>query len=161
MLHRVRAGGSTRPAGRGAHGLSPTHAGRDPSGTEAGPDRGAHGPVPDGARTLRPVPCGDVPDPSPRVAVDPPEALVSTDLVDASRAAPSDRATHARRALVLLAVGVFQVWLWTTRLVNLLGDPEPRTTGFVVVHAVLYLAAFGAAFVLLGMGWRMRREARA
>lgn len=69
-------------------------------------------------------------------------------------------ATHRRRALVLLAVGAFQVWLWTTRLVNLLGDPEPRTTGFVAVHAVLYTAAFGCAGVLLAMGWRMRREAR-
>lgn len=72
-----------------------------------------------------------------------------------------DRRTHGRRALLLLAVGLFQVWLWTTRLVNLLGDPEPRTTGFVVVHAVLYTAAFGAAGVLLALGWRMRREARA
>lgn len=67
---------------------------------------------------------------------------------------------HARRAWLLLAVGGFQVWLWTTRLVNLLDDPEPRTTGFVVVHAVLYVAAFGAAGLLLALGWRMRREAR-
>ncbi len=69
--------------------------------------------------------------------------------------------THARRAWVLLLVGAFQVWLWTTRLVNLVNDPEPRTTGFVVVHAVLYVAAFGAAGVLLALGWRQHREARA
>lgn len=131
------------------------------AGVRATPGGAAHGPFPDGAGTVRPVPCGPVPDPSPRVAADLPEALVSTDLADAPRTTPTDRATHGRRALVLLAVGVFQVWLWTTRLVNLLGDPEPRTTGFVVVHALLYVAAFGAAFVLLGMGWRMRREARA
>ena len=68
--------------------------------------------------------------------------------------------THRRRGLVLLAIGVFQVWLWVTRVVNLLQDPEPRSTGFVVVHAVLYAAAFGCAFVLLWIGWRMRREAR-
>lgn len=68
--------------------------------------------------------------------------------------------THGRRALLLLGVGLFQVWLWTTRLYNLVQDPEQRTTGFVVVHAVLYLAAFGAAGVLLALGWRMRRESR-
>lgn len=86
---------------------------------------------------------------------------MSIDLAGAPRTAPTDRATHGRRALVLLGLGLFQVWLWTTRLVNLVGDPEPRSTGFVVVHAVLYVAAFGAGFLLLGMGWRMRREARA
>lgn len=69
--------------------------------------------------------------------------------------------THARRAWLLLLVGAFQVWLWTTRLVNLANDPEPRTTGFVVVHTVLYVAAFGAALALLALGWRQRREARA
>lgn len=69
-------------------------------------------------------------------------------------------ATHRRRGLVLLGLGLFQVWLWVTRVINLVNDPEPRTTGFIVVHAVLYAAAFGAAFVLLGIGWRMWREAR-
>lgn len=68
--------------------------------------------------------------------------------------------THRRRALVLAGLGLFQVWLWTTRLVNLVNDAEPRTTGFIVVHAMLYLAAFGTAFVLLGLGWRMWREAK-
>lgn len=72
----------------------------------------------------------------------------------------SSPATHRRRGWALLLIGVFQVWLWTTRLINLVNDPEPRTTGFVAVHAVLYTAAFGAAFVLLAIGWRMRREAR-
>ena len=70
-------------------------------------------------------------------------------------------AVHGRRGLVLLAIGVFQVWLWSTRLMNLMQDPEPRSTAFIVVHAVLYLAAFGAAGVLLALGWRMRREAKA
>ncbi len=91
------------------------------------------------------------------------EALVTTPLE--TRPTTSDdvttpAATHRRRGYVLLVLGLFQVWLWVTRLVNLVQDPEPRTTGFVVVHAVLYVAAFGCAFVLLGMGWRMWREAR-
>lgn len=68
---------------------------------------------------------------------------------------------HRRRAWLLLAVGAFQVWLWTTRLYNLASDPTPRTAGFVAVHAVLYAAAFAAAGVLLVLGWRMRREATA
>lgn len=80
--------------------------------------------------------------------------------LDESRTTLSTPAAHRRRGLVLLAIGLFQVWLWTTRVINLLGDPEPRTTGFIVVHAVLYLAAFGCAGVLLAIGWRMRREAR-
>lgn len=84
---------------------------------------------------------------------------MTTPLLD-DRHAVTDATTHRRRAWVLLALGAFQVWLWTTRVVNLVNDPQPRTTGFVVVHAVLYTAAFGAAFVLLGMGWRMWREAR-
>lgn len=70
-----------------------------------------------------------------------------------------DRRTHGRRAWLLVALGAFQLWLWTTRLVNLVNDPQPRTAAFVAVHAVLYVAAFGTAFVLLGLGWRMRREA--
>lgn len=68
--------------------------------------------------------------------------------------------THRRRAWLLLAVGSFQVWLWVTRLWNLTNDPTPRSTGFVVVHAVLYVTALAAAAVLLALGWRMRREAR-
>ena len=78
----------------------------------------------------------------------------------ASDAVRTPTSVHRRRALVLAALGAFQVWLWATRVINLVNDPEPRTTGFVVVHAVLYTAAFGAAFVLLGLGWRMWREAR-
>lgn len=77
---------------------------------------------------------------------------------------PAQRLTtpsrHRRRGLLLLAIGLFQVWLWVTRLVNLANDPTPRTTGFVVVHAVLYGAAFACAGVLLVLGWRMRSEAR-
>lgn len=84
---------------------------------------------------------------------------MTTPLLD-DRPAVTDATTHRRRGWVLLALGAFQVWLWTTRAINLVNDPEPRTTAFVVVHAVLYAAAFGTAFVLLGMGWRMWREAR-
>jgi hypothetical protein len=68
-------------------------------------------------------------------------------------------AVHGRRGVMLLAIGVFQLWLWTTRLVNLVQDSEPRTTAFIVVHAALYGASFGAAGVLVALGWRMRREA--
>lgn len=83
-----------------------------------------------------------------------------TTATEAPPRAVTTAATHRRRGGLLLGLGLFQVWLWATRVVNLLQDPEPRSAAFVVVHALLYAAAFGCAFVLLGLGWRMRREAR-
>lgn len=69
-------------------------------------------------------------------------------------------ARHARRGTILLLIAAFNVWLWVTRAINLFQDPEPRTTGFIVVHAILYGVSFGLAFVLAGMGWNMHREAK-
>ena len=111
------------------------------------------------SRGAAPGHCDRPRDPRP----DPGRGTVSTPL-DTRPTASDDVRTparvHRRRGLVLLVLGAFQVWLWVTRLVNLANDPEPRTTAFVAVHAVLYTAAFAAAFVLLGLGWRMWREAR-
>jgi hypothetical protein len=67
---------------------------------------------------------------------------------------------HRRRGLVLLALAVFQFWLWGTRIVNLLGDTGSFSAAFVAVHTVLYVAAIGAGVVLAVMGWRMFDEAR-
>ncbi|MBS3940403.1 MAG: hypothetical protein KG028_05530 [Actinobacteria bacterium] len=69
---------------------------------------------------------------------------------------------HRRRAVVLLALAVFQFWLWGTRIYNLLGDSTVEyTLAFVLVHLVLYAAAIGAGVVLTVLGLRMWREARA
>jgi polyferredoxin len=83
-----------------------------------------------------------------------------TTSLDERRSTGPSATTHRRRGLVLLAIGLFQVWLWVTRVINLVNDPEPRSTEFIVVHALLYGAAFAAAGVLLVIGWRMWREAR-
>jgi len=68
---------------------------------------------------------------------------------------------HRRRAVVLLALAVFQFWLWGTRINNLLRDSGDVSTAFVAVHAVLYVTAIGAGVVLLVLGLRMWNEARA
>lgn len=82
---------------------------------------------------------------------------------DVPGAAPgvTDPSTHRRRAWFLLAVAVWNLWLWATRIWNLMQDETPRTTGFVVVHAVLYTASIVVAVAVGWVGWQMWREARA
>jgi len=65
---------------------------------------------------------------------------------------------HHRRGLLLVGLGGFQLWLWGTRVVNLLGEADSFSTAFVAVHLVLYLAAIGAGVLLLALGWRLLRE---
>lgn len=67
---------------------------------------------------------------------------------------------HRRRGWILIAVAVWNVWLWATRTINLVNDPTPRSTGFVVVHVLLYAASFAIAIGLGMLGWRMVAEAR-
>lgn len=68
---------------------------------------------------------------------------------------------HRRRAVVLLALGAFQLWLWGTRIVNLLQEVGSFSAAFVAVHLALYVAAVGAGVVLAALGARMWRETRA
>jgi hypothetical protein len=68
---------------------------------------------------------------------------------------------HHRRGLALLALGLFQLWLWGTRIVNLLQEVGSFSAAFVAVHLVLYVAAIGAGVILLWFGGRMLREAGA
>jgi hypothetical protein len=68
---------------------------------------------------------------------------------------------HQRRGLALLALGLFQLWLWGTRIVNLLQEVGSFSAAFVAVHLVLYVAAIGAGVILLWFGGRMLREAAA
>ncbi len=66
---------------------------------------------------------------------------------------------HRRRGWLLLAVATFQLWLWGTRIVNLVGDAGSFSAAFVAVHTVLYVAAIGAAVLVGGLGLRFLREA--
>ena len=59
---------------------------------------------------------------------------------------------------MLLALGLFQLWLWGTRVYNLLADAGSFSTAFVAVHLVLYIAAIGAGVLLLWLGARTLRE---
>ena len=68
---------------------------------------------------------------------------------------------HHRRGLVLVALGVFQLWLWGTRVANLLEDVGSFSAAFVAVHLVLYAAAIGAGVLLLWLGTRTLREVAA
>jgi hypothetical protein len=88
---------------------------------------------------------------------------VATDVVaptTASDAVSIPRATHRRRGLVLLVAAVFNVWVWATRMRNLLADADDFTAAFVGVHAVLYVVATIVAVVVGVIGWRQWREAR-
>jgi hypothetical protein len=65
---------------------------------------------------------------------------------------------HHRRGLLLVGLGAFQLWLWGTRVVNLLGEADSFSAAFVAVHLVLYVTAIGAGVLLLALGWRLLRE---
>lgn len=56
--------------------------------------------------------------------------------------------------LVLRAFALWTVWVWGTRIWNIVGD-ETRTTGFKVVHVVL--AAVSIAFAVAT--WFIARRA--
>jgi hypothetical protein len=88
---------------------------------------------------------------------------VATDV--ASRAAhadtvPTPRAVHRRRAWLLLASAAFNLWLWATRIRNLVGDADENTAAFLAVHGVLYASAIAVAVVVGAIGWRQLRESR-
>jgi hypothetical protein len=67
---------------------------------------------------------------------------------------------HRRRAVVLIALALFQFWLWGTRIVNLLQETGGFSTAFVAVHLALFTTAVGAGVVLAVLGSRMWVEAR-
>ncbi len=83
----------------------------------------------------------------------------------ASRAPHADtvstpRAVHRRRAWLLVAAATFNLWLWVTRIRNLMADAGDVRAAFVAVHAVLYVSAIGVALVVGTIGLRQLREAR-
>lgn len=85
---------------------------------------------------------------------------MATDVTERAKVIVVPRPRHRRRAAVLLVLAAFQLWLWGTRIVNLLGETGSFSAAFVAVHLVLYVAAIGAALVLAAMGVGMWRESR-
>jgi hypothetical protein len=86
---------------------------------------------------------------------------VATDVTPRPDTLEVPAATHRRRGLLLLAVAVWSVWLWGTRIRNLVAGAGDFSAAFVGVHAVLYGVSLLIAAVLAVVGWRMWREARA
>lgn len=79
----------------------------------------------------------------------------------ASHAAVSTpRAVHRRRGWLLVAAAGFNLWLWITRIRNLIATSDSFSTAFVTVHAVLYVSAIVVALVVGVIGWRLVAETR-
>lgn len=62
-------------------------------------------------------------------------------------------------ALVLRTAAVWTIFIWVTRIRNILGD-DTRSTGFKAVHTVLALVSVAFAIAILGVASRNRRRAR-
>ena len=62
-------------------------------------------------------------------------------------------------ALVLRAAAAWTIFIWVTRIRNILGD-ETRSTGFKAIHTVLALVSVAFAIAILGVASRNRRRAR-
>ncbi len=61
-------------------------------------------------------------------------------------------------AFILRAAAVWTIFIWVTRIRNILGD-ETRSTGFKAVHVVLALVSVAFAIAILGVASRNRRRA--
>lgn len=62
-------------------------------------------------------------------------------------------------ALILRTAAVWTIFIWVTRIRNILGD-EAHSTGFKVVHSLLALVSVAFAVAILGVASRNRRRAR-
>ncbi len=65
---------------------------------------------------------------------------------------------NRREALILRAFAAWTVWVWATRIWNVLGDDD-RSVGFKVVHALLALVSVAFAVVTWGIVRRVRDRA--
>ncbi len=62
-------------------------------------------------------------------------------------------------ALILRTAAAWTIFIWVTRIRNILGD-ESHSTGFKVVHSLLALVSVAFAVAILGVASRNRRRAR-
>jgi small neutral amino acid transporter SnatA (MarC family) len=67
--------------------------------------------------------------------------------------------TLRARSTLLLAAAAWTIWVWATRIWNILGDPA-NDAAFKAVHSLLALVSIAFAIALGVVGLRMRREAR-
>jgi hypothetical protein len=65
----------------------------------------------------------------------------------------------ARDALILRLAAAWTVWIWGTRIWNILGD-EDRSAGFKIVHTVLALVSVAFAVAVWRVASRLRRRSR-
>jgi hypothetical protein len=65
-----------------------------------------------------------------------------------------------RRSTLLLAAAAWTIWVWATRIWNILNDPA-HDAAFKAVHSLLALVSIAFAVALAVVGWRLRREERA
>ena len=68
--------------------------------------------------------------------------------------------TLRTRSTLLLAAAAWTIWVWATRIWNIVGDPA-HDAAFKAVHSLLALVSIAFAVALGVVGWRMRREERA
>ena len=61
------------------------------------------------------------------------------------------------RSTLLLAAAVWTIWVWATRIWNILGDPA-HGAAFKAVHSLLALVSIAFAVAIGVVGLRMRRE---
>jgi hypothetical protein len=62
-------------------------------------------------------------------------------------------------ALILRSAAVWTIFVWVTRMRNILGD-DTRSTGFKAVHMVLAIVSVAFAVAIVGVASRNRRRAR-
>jgi len=62
-------------------------------------------------------------------------------------------------ALILRAAAAWTIFIWVTRIRNILGDAT-RSTGFKVVHSALALVSVAFAVAILTVASRNRRRTR-
>jgi hypothetical protein len=74
-------------------------------------------------------------------------------------APPPEPPGFRTRSTLLLAAAAWTIWVWATRIWNIVGDPA-HDAAFKTVHSLLALVsiAFGVALAVVGL--RMRREER-
>lgn len=64
---------------------------------------------------------------------------------------------NRREALIVRAFAAWTVWVWATRIWNVLGEDE-RSFGFKLVHVALALVSVAFAVVTWGIVRRVRER---